>query len=158
MRMDDILSDDIVIRSFQTGDQAACRALVLAGLEEHWGRLNPALNPDLEDIGTAFETGCFLTAWCGTELVGTGGFTLGGADCVQIARMSVRRDLRGQGVGRRILAGLLTEARRRGAARVILETTESWEGAVRFYLAAGFRVSHRQDGDIYFEKELAPCA
>jgi putative acetyltransferase len=146
--------EKISIRTFQPGDQAACKALVLAGLEEHWGALDPTLNPDLDDIAAAFGSGCFLTAWNGAELAGTGGFVPIAPDCVQISRMSVLRDLRGQGLGRRILAALLSAARERGMRRAILETTETWQGVVRFYLAAGFHITHRLDGDVYFETAL----
>jgi putative acetyltransferase len=100
--------------------------------------------------------GCFLTAWRGPELVGTGGFVPLGMGCAEVSRMSVRRDQRGQGLGLRILAALEEEARRRGMNRIILETTAAWEEVVRFYLAAGFRITHCRDGDVYFEKELAP--
>jgi putative acetyltransferase len=145
---------ETIIRPFHEADQAVCKALVLAGLEEHWGTLDPTLNPDLNEIAASFRSGCFLTAWRGADLVGTGGFVPAGADCVQISRMSVRRDLRGQGLGRRILQCLLSEAHQRGLRRVILETTETWQDVVRFYLGAGFHITHRLDGDIYFEQNL----
>ena len=144
----------IIIRPFQPADQDGCKALVLAGLAEHWGELDPSLNPDLNDIAVSFGAGCFLTAWSGEALAGTGGFQPAGPDCVQISRMSVRRDLRGQGLGKRILAELLAEARRRGTRRAILETTETWQEVVRFYLSAGFQLTHRQDGDVYFSIDL----
>jgi putative acetyltransferase len=146
--------DEITIRPFQPGDQAACKALVLAGLEEHWGTLDPTLNQDLDDIADSFSRGCFLTAWRGAELVGTGGFVPIGAGSAQISRMSVRRERRGQGLGRRILAELLQAARLRGMRSAILETTETWQEVVRFYLHAGFQITHRLDGDIYFEQAL----
>jgi putative acetyltransferase len=147
--------DPIIIRPFQPQDQAACKALVLAGLVEHWLVLDPALNPDLNDIAASFHPGCFLTAWRGLELVGAGGFVPLGGGCAEISRMSVRRDQRGQGLGRRILAALEDEARQRGLRRVVLETTETWHEVVRFYLGAGFQVTHRLDGDVYFAKELS---
>jgi len=52
------------------------------------------------------------------------------------------------------IAALLAEARQRGSRRAVLETTETWEDVVRFYLRAGFHITHRQDGDIYFERIL----
>lgn len=146
--------ETVQLRPFRPEDQAACKALILAGLEEHWGWLDSRLNPDLNDIAGTFAPGCFLTAWRGAELLGTGGFLPAGEGCAQIVRMSVRREARRLGVGRRILAELLCEARARGLRRLVLETTETWADAVGFYLSAGFRVTHRQDGDVYFELEL----
>jgi GNAT superfamily N-acetyltransferase len=147
-------SAEVNIRPFRAEDQAACKTLILAGLEEHWGVLDPTLNPDLNDLAAAFCTGCFLTAWMGSELVGTGGFLPVGEGCVQIVRMSVRRERRRAGTARRILSALLRDARARGIRRVVLETTDTWQDAVGFYLANGFRITHHQDGDVYFELEL----
>lgn len=45
----------IRIRDFQVDDQSPARALILAGLREHWGEdFDPAQNPDLDDIGVFF--------------------------------------------------------------------------------------------------------
>lgn len=151
----EMLSEKILIRPFQPPDQAACKALVLAGLEEHWGWLDPTLNPDLNDIQASFQDGLFLTAWQDEELIGTGGLLRADPGCFQVVRMSVARKLRGHGLGRRILARLEAHARSAGAKQLVLETTETWVEVVRFYQGCGYRVTHRLDGDIYFEKELS---
>jgi len=39
----------ILIRPFASGNQTAVRALVLAGLKDHFGELDPTLNRDLDD-------------------------------------------------------------------------------------------------------------
>ena len=38
------------LRPFTAADQDAVKDLVLAGLADHWGTLDPTLNPDLNDI------------------------------------------------------------------------------------------------------------
>ena len=53
-----------------------------------------------------------------------------------------------------ILAALLEAARQSGCRRVILETTETWDEVIAFYLSCGFRITHHQDGDVYFERLL----
>ncbi|KAI9334509.1 acyl-CoA N-acyltransferase [Zopfochytrium polystomum] len=45
---------ELSIRPFRPADQAAARALVLDGLEERWGTLDPSLNGDLEDIARSY--------------------------------------------------------------------------------------------------------
>jgi putative acetyltransferase len=149
-----MLTELICLRPFQPGDQVACKALILAGLVEHWGFLDPTLNPDLNDIADSFSAGYFLTAWREHELVGTGGFLPAGRETLQIVRMSVAKTMRGQGLGQRILVALLAEGCARGYRRAVLETTETWGEVVRFYLKAGFRITHRSEGDVYFEKAL----
>jgi GNAT superfamily N-acetyltransferase len=68
--------------------------------------------------------------------------------------MSVARDCRRQGIGTLILEGLLQAARERGYKRVVLETTASWESAVRFYGSRGFIPTGVQGGDQYYELAL----
>ncbi|MCP4415536.1 MAG: hypothetical protein GY805_02870, partial [Chloroflexi bacterium] len=45
----------IVIRPFHPQDQSATKQLILAGLVEHWGELDPSLNPDLNDIARSYR-------------------------------------------------------------------------------------------------------
>ncbi|HEX2981491.1 MAG TPA: GNAT family N-acetyltransferase, partial [Anaerolineaceae bacterium] len=106
------------------------------------------------DIPRTYAGAVFLTAWQGDELVGTGALTPAGERCGQIVRMSVAKTVRRAGIGRAILNELLERARQLGLRRVILETTETWNDAVQFYLAAGFRMTHHQDGDVYFVMEV----
>jgi ribosomal protein S18 acetylase RimI-like enzyme len=146
------------VRGFRAGDQGAARALILAGLAEHWGTLDPTLNPDLDDIAVAYGAGVFLVAVVeadGAErIVGTGALQPVDATTGQIVRMSVARKARRQGIGRQILDALLDAARARGMRRVVLETTATWTGAIAFYRRAGFEITHYQDGDVYFTLAL----
>ena len=142
------------IRPFRPQDQAAVKALVLAGLVDHWGWLDPTLNPDLNDIFLSYAAGCFLTAWQADQLVGCGALKPHGAHSGEIVRMSVAKHLRRGGIGRQVLQALLAEARRRCYRTVILETTETWQEVVAFYLSCGFQITHHMDGDVYFRLEL----
>lgn len=137
-------------------DHAAARALVLEGLRERWGSLDAALNPDLHDVLATYAAGCFVVGKIANVVVAAGGFLPVSETTVQVHRMSVARTHRGRGLGTRILAHLLDEARRRGFRRAILETTDDWADAIAFYEARGFRAFDHHDGDIYFEHSLAP--
>ncbi len=145
---------EITLDRFRPTDQDSARALILAGLAERWGTLDEGRNPDLNDIAAHYALGVFLCAWSGERLVGTGALVPREAGVVEIVRMSVARDWRRTGVGRRIAEALLIEARDRGARRVVLETTETWADAVAFYLRLGFVITHHLDGDAYFALDL----
>ena len=145
---------EISLRNFGPEDQTAVRELILAGLVERWGWLDPQRNPDLEDIAGSYDGAVFLVAYLEGRLVGTGALVPRSEDEAEIARMSVASDLRRQGVGGRILAELLHRARALGFRRVVLETTATWRDAVDFYLKHGFRVTHEKEGDMYFVLEL----
>ncbi|GAP12689.1 N-acetylglutamate synthase [Longilinea arvoryzae] len=140
---------------FQAEDQAAVKALILAGLAGHWGTLDLSLNPDLNDIGRSYAGAYFLVAWQGQTVVGTGALVPLSADTAQIVRMSVAAGLRRKGIGGQILARLCDHARLNGLQKIILETTATWQDVIEFYQTHGFRITHYQDGDAYFVLALS---
>jgi GNAT superfamily N-acetyltransferase len=144
----------IEIIPFRPVDQDAAKALILEGLVEHWGFLDESLNPDLDDIATTYADGLFLVAWQDDQLIGTGAFKPHSATQVEIVRMSMDKTLRRQGIGRKILAELCQRAADAGYEEVILETTETWQDVIDFYLDYGFEITHHQDGDVYFKMKL----
>jgi GNAT superfamily N-acetyltransferase len=145
---------DLVIEPLTPADQPAARALILAGLEEHWGWLDLSLNPDLDDILTSYAPGVFLIAKLNDDLIGTGALIPEGDGVGRIVRMSVDKLHRRGGIGTRILRALLGEARTLGYTKIVLETTDTWDDAISFYLRNGFRITHRADGDVHFEIAL----
>lgn len=146
--------DQIHIRCFQPTDQEAARALILAGMEEHWDTIDPTLNPDLDDIGAHYAYGVFLIAEREGKIVGTGALLPEDERTGRVVRMSVASDARRQGLGSRILKRLINEARVRGYQHLVLETTSTWDEAIAFYRHHGFRVVGRRDGDTHFERAL----
>ena len=147
---------NVRMRRFQPQDQAAARGLVLAGLEEHWGGLDLTMNPDLDDIASAYAGATFLVAEAGPgdRLVGTGGLVRESENVARIVRMSVAAGARGNGVGSKILYGLLESARGAGYRRLVLETTETWAEAVAFYERRGFREVGRRDGEVHMALDI----
>lgn len=148
------LTAPIIIRRFQPADQPAVKALVLAGLVEHWGFLDPTKNPDLDDIAHSYAGATFLIACQGDQIVGCGALIPRPHASAEIVRMSVAAALRRQGVGRRLLEALAQEARQQSIRRLVLETTQTWQEVIRFYLDFGFTITHYHDGDVYFALDL----
>lgn len=141
----------IQLALFQCTDQVAVKQLVLDGLVEHWGLLDPTKNPGLDYIATTYAEATFLVARCGRKIVGCGALVPRCAQYGEIVRISVKKEFRGRGIGTMILNALCDAARTQGFERVILETTETWRGVVAFYLRNGFRITHYAQGDVYFE-------
>jgi len=148
-------SSGILIRPFRPEDQAAAQGLILDGLVEHWGFLDPTKNPDLDDIASTYADGTFLVAWLGDDLVGTGALVREADGVARIVRMSVATHLRRRGIGTLVLKRLCGEARAAGYAQIVLETTSTWEDAIAFYKRNGFRVIGSRDGDTHFVLDLA---
>jgi GNAT superfamily N-acetyltransferase len=138
------------IRPFHPTDQPAAKALIWAGLVEHWGWLDPTLNPDLDDIAASYAAGVFLVGYEGERLVATGALLPEAEQKGRIVRMSVDGRERRKGYGRALLHALLERAREWGYTQVVLETTTTWADAIHFYEANGFHRTHEADGDIHF--------
>ncbi|MCB1000244.1 MAG: crotonase/enoyl-CoA hydratase family protein [Acidimicrobiales bacterium] len=148
---------ELSLRDLEPSDTEAVRALVLAGLADHWGEVDPTLNCDLDDLAAAYPGSRTVVAVDGTgAIVATGTVVPRGDGVAEVVRMSVAADRRGQGHGRSVLDELLATAQAWGAPRVVLETTSSWTDVVAFYEHAGFRRTHVAVGefgeDTWFER------
>ena len=136
----------IKIAIFNAADQPAVKALILEGLAEHFGEIDPSLNPDLDDIVASYTGAVFRVARRdGSAIAGCSALVPLDGETGQIVRMSVAADARRQGVGTQLLDALCAEARRLGLKRLVLETTLDWEGVRRFYEDYGFTFTHEQD-------------
>lgn len=89
-------------------------------------------------VARVFQPGViFFVARLDGEAVGCGGIAIDDG-FAEVKRMYVRPRARGRGVARTILTRLEQEAGRRGARRVVLETGDAQQAAIRLYERAGF--------------------
>jgi GNAT superfamily N-acetyltransferase len=130
-------------------------------------RLIAALNAELtamypEEGATHFRLdadevadgrGAFLVAAVGDSYVGCGAVRLLDATSAELKRMYVDSSMRGHGVGRALLSALEKEARKLGAARVVLETGVRQKAALVLYERAGY-----ERIDAYGEYALSPLS
>jgi len=137
----------ISIRAFEANDQQVVKQLILSGLADHFGNINPELNPDLDDIAVRYADDVFLVALENDQIIGCGALVKKDKITGEIVRMSVERSLRSRGIGRQILAALCDQARRAGFRRVVLETTATWQRVRSFYEASGFSYTHFIDDE-----------
>jgi GNAT superfamily N-acetyltransferase len=152
------MTSRVRIRDFDVFDQAPVRSLILEGLGEHWGVVDPALNSDLDDIHASYGHGRTIVATLGTAIVGTGTVVVSDVNTAEVVRMSVAHDVRRLGLGRAILDELVVTAYAWGCGRVVLETSSHWAEVVTSYLRCGFTITHESDGefgpDTWFELRL----
>jgi len=140
----------VYIRPFQSYDQNSVKALILAGLEARWGFLDPAFNPDLNDIKTNYGRETFLVAEQNGRIVGTGALIHEAEHVGRIVRMSVDGRLRRMGIGGQLLVALCDAAKQRRYHQIVLETTSTWDDAISFYQKWGFQIVDYRDGDTHF--------
>jgi GNAT superfamily N-acetyltransferase len=154
-------ADSKSTRLFSAEDQEEVRALVLAGLGEHFGDLDPSLNHDLLDIAASYRHGQTIVVEMDGELVGTGTLVPTALGAAELKRVAVRSDHRRRGVGRAIVDRLAAIAVERGQTKLVLETSDDWAEAVEFYLGCGFVITHREAGrfglNTWFELGLEPA-
>jgi GNAT superfamily N-acetyltransferase len=103
-------------------------------LREPWTSARESCTDDHE--GDAFH----VAAWMGSRLVGAGRLHFNSPLEAQVRYMAVEPDCAGRGIGSRILRKLEEEARRQGAARVVLNARET---ALGFYGKHGYRLVDR---------------
>jgi GNAT superfamily N-acetyltransferase len=140
----------VIVAPLKDEDAAAARALVIDGLTERWGEFDPALNPDLKNFPAFYKGALVLAAKQGSTLIGTGVLRHTQQVSAEIVRMSVAKGFRRRGIGSLILIALLRATREQGFKRIALETTATWESAVKFYVRHGFVPTETRNGDQYF--------
>jgi ribosomal protein S18 acetylase RimI-like enzyme len=150
----DMTYQEITILPFQVENQADAKNLILMGMAEHWGAVDPSKNPDLANISLSYANAVFLVAWHAGRLVGTGALVPKSDQIAEVVRMSVAADMRRTGIGSRILHELCEHARSRGIRCIVLETTDTWQDAIEFYKRFGFHITHHLNGDVYFALDL----
>jgi GNAT superfamily N-acetyltransferase len=120
--------------------------LQAASIEDPRGKaLLEALSSELRSIygddGTErFQDPChFLLACSRGKTLGCAALVPFSSQTLEVKRMYVTPEARGQGVGRLLLAGLESWARQHGYHRLILETGDLRPEAAGLYRAAGFQ-------------------
>lgn len=108
--------------------------------------LSAELGERYGDDGTAFFSlddvtvtrSCFVVAWSGNTPVGCGAVRPLADDIVEIKRVFVKSDFRGQGISRIIMAKLETLAREFAYKHIRLETGTKQPEAIKLYESSGY--------------------
>ena len=119
---------------------------------------DPGASLPADDHEMAPPRGAFLVASIDGQPVACGAVKPVSAGIGSLKRMWVADDVRGLGIGRRLLDALESRARALGLTTLRLETNRTLEEAVRLYRAAGYREVAPFNSDPYahhwFEKTL----
>jgi|SRR5688572_6214920 putative acetyltransferase len=119
---------------------ADSRALIEA-LNDELRRMYPEPGSNhfrLDPNEVAPGRGAFLVARVDGRPAACGAVRLLAGGDAEVKRMFARPEMRGRGVGRAVLTALEAEARRLGAARLVLETGVRQREAISLYRSAGF--------------------
>lgn len=162
------VTDDLTIRRYRPGDEAALRELqrvALTGADAYFGE--GAVDEDLGRVESVYldAGGEFLVGEIGGEIVASGAVRrpsdvvrdlLGGVDAAAVAelkRFYVHPERHRRGIGQAIYDDLERKARELGYEALVAETTARQTAARRFYEANGFdetlREAAESDGECY---------
>jgi GNAT superfamily N-acetyltransferase len=132
----DATDGEVRIVPFEPAHIDEYRQLVMDTLREFGFEPDPQIDPDLEDPLAAYST--VWVALAGSEVVGSVALRDLGDGALELKRMYLRREARGRGLGKRLLATALEYAREFGADVMKLDTSERMQTARHLYEAHGF--------------------
>jgi len=120
----------------------------------------PAVNmSELDDVGDfVMPSGAFLVIVDGQNPIGCGGVRTIAPAIGEIKRMWVRRERRGEGLGKELLGALEAASWNLGHRVLRLDTNHSLVEAIRLYESRGYRTIARYndnpDATQFYEKRL----
>ena len=142
------------IRPIRGEDNAAVAGIIRDVMTEFGavGRNFSISDPEVAAMYEAYPspTAAFFVIEHQGRVLGCGGMgplADGPPDVCELRKMYFRPELRGTGMGTRLLAVILDAARQSGYRRCYLETLGNMAGARRLYLKHGFGVLDRPLGD-----------
>ncbi|MCR9271314.1 MAG: GNAT family N-acetyltransferase [Hyphomonadaceae bacterium] len=131
----------LIVRDFKTSDAVAFHDLNMAWVEEFF-TVEAEDRAQLQDPQTYIldKGGAILIADLDGEPIGTAGLVPGhGEGVLELIKMSARKDIQGQGIGRALMDAVVAKAIEMGARQIWLETNTSLEAALALYRKTGFR-------------------
>jgi GNAT superfamily N-acetyltransferase len=153
------------VRPFQRGDETAFRELNEAWISKYF-RIE---EKDRETLGNPQKHilcpgGEIFMALLDGEMVGCVALIKMSDTTMELAKMAVDENYRGQGIGRSLIAAAIDWARRRGLHRLYLETNHTLTPAIKLYRSMGFSdvpedrlmKSKYKRADVFMELWLVP--
>lgn len=120
-------------------DGPIAQELIAAVQQEYVVRYGGPDDTPVDPAEFAPPAGLFLVGYLAGQAVAMGGLRHHGDGELEIKRMYVVPEVRGQGLSRAMLAELERRARALGATRVVLETGDRQPEAVSLYESSGYR-------------------
>jgi putative acetyltransferase len=140
------------IVEYSKDDQNAFAELVNGVHAEFGFTFDPGLDADLTSPDAFYHRIWVLKR--GDEVVGSVALTPARRGTTILKRMYLRREIRGQGWGRRLLYTAVQAAERDGCNRILLDTSEIQHSAQQLYERAGFRLDRREGGKLFYSMDL----
>lgn len=132
---------NVEIREFQPGDETAFRILNEAWISTYFTMEEKDREVLDDPQGRILDHGghiYFAVNGDTGEILGCCALLTMENDVFEVAKMAVTENWRGQGIGRKLLRGVIAAAHGLGAARLYLETNHTLANAIALYRSEGF--------------------
>ena len=131
--------DRVLVVDYEPRHRSAFRDLNLAWIEELFA-VEELDRRQLDDPEAAIlkRGGAIVVAELGQEVVAVCALIPSDPGHFEVAKMATRKDLRGSGIGRKLMAAVVAKGRALGAHRLSLRSHSSLTPALRLYRSFGF--------------------
>jgi putative acetyltransferase len=149
-------STDVRIVDFEPRHREAFRDLNLAWIEEYFVIEEPDRRQLSDPEGTILAPGgAILVAELGSEAVAVCALLAVGDGHFELAKMATRKDLRGSGLGRKVMTAAIAKARVLGARKLSLLSHHSLAPALALYRSVGFVDAPLPTGNEYERADVS---
>ncbi len=150
------IEENLIIKEVCKETESSAKNLVVSCLKEYFDDYDHSRNKDLDRIIKTYNGNghLFLVGIYNEEVVCTGGLIETKEGYARVVRVSVRKDLRRKGIGKKIMKELEKRAIKRGFDRIVLDTRKNWHGAIKFYKDLNYSIYGKDDLNLFFEKKL----
>jgi len=147
---------DVRIVDFEPRHREAFRDLNLAWIEEYF----VVEGPDRRQLSDPERTilapgGAILVAELGADVVAVCALIVAGDGHFELAKMATRKDLRGSGLGRKVMTAAIEKARALGAHKLSLLSHHSLAPALALYRSVGFVDAPMPTGNEYERADVS---
>ncbi|TAA70496.1 GNAT family N-acetyltransferase [Planococcus salinarum] len=150
------VKEEVKIHQITKIFEEEARELILKGLEERFGFIDPTYNPDLKSILHSYSQkgAIFLVGTYKNRVICTGAISYEEPGIGRVERMSVLKEFRRTGVAKIMMNHLESWAMQEGYQQLVLETNSNWHSAIEFYQNRQYHL-YLNDGECsYFSKNL----
>jgi len=149
-------AEDIRIVDYEPRHRDAFRDLNLAWIEEYF----VVEGPDRRQLSDPERTilapgGAILVAELGADVVAVCALIVAGDGHFELAKMATRKDLRGSGLGRKVMTAAIEKARALGARKLSLLSHHSLAPALALYRSVGFVDAPMPTGNEYERADVS---
>jgi putative acetyltransferase len=130
----------VAFRTFQPGDEVPFRELNEAWIEKFFVLEKPDLQVLSDPVGYILKPGGQIVMAIGDgEPVGCCALLAMPDGVFEVAKMTVREDHQGRGIGKQLLRAVIECGKAAGARSLYLETSKKLGNAIHVYESLGFR-------------------